>query len=273
MRQVILAKYAYGYVEVASGSGYRKVNFMDFGKSRSYEAVVAAATAKLTELGIPRETITVSTEPVDAGDDWPGDDFVMGDAVDSYGMDGSLDTYRFVGLHEEADGNGYAVTAPTLNSQADEYTARFKNWLDALNAGTLSGFSSSATPTPDVLAGIPTGPINQIEVPVFTFSGALLSGRVTPLWECDKYISIIYSTSTLLTASASDIWLRYYLNGSLGLAGVIPAGETRLRSSNGYLFLQPGDLLGLQILTATGGSELTIQYHAAPLWVTETAST
>ncbi len=276
MRTVILAKYEYGFIEVASSADtslYTKTVYMDFGRTKSYTAVVTAATAKLAELGVPRESITVGPEPTGAADG-PLEDVVIGDAVRSYGADGNLSTYRVVGINTTVDSNGFVKRAPTLNSQADEYTARFNNWLESLNAGTLNGRATSASPTQDVLSGIPSGPISPAEVPIISFDGPMTGSlpRTANLWTCDDYIIVIYSMYTLTAPANESITLQGYLNGNTFLYDLIQPNQTRARSGNTYITLVPGDVFGINVLTGTGASDLTIQVMTAPLWLYDQTS-
>lgn len=271
MKTVILAKYELGYVEVSTGSGYTRTYFLDFGRTKSYAAVTAACQAKLTELTGVRESITVSVEPTSGN--VPLVDVNLGDAVRSYGRTGSLDTYRLVGVNTQTDSNGFAKQTPTLNSQANEYTAQFQRWLEALNSGTLNGRATMAQPTQDVLAGIPTGAVNPPSIPPFDYPGNLVGVRQSSPWQVDDYCIVLYGIANLSVAATGDIWMQAYLNGTTFLADIIPAGTTRYRSGNGTLNLLPGDLYILSANSLAGnGSSLTYQMQAAPLWLYESTT-
>jgi hypothetical protein len=268
----VLAKWKYGYLSVTPDPqppGKLKGYYLDMSRLSERTAVIAAAEATLASLGLPSEAINVSVVPA-SSDEWPGTGYVLGDAVDTLGIDGTLDAYRFVGVNTSIDRNGYAIPLPTFNSQAEEHTARLARWLEALTQGTVGG-RTTASPTPDPLSDIPTGQISEPNVPVFDFNGEL-ELSASSLWEVDSWCALTTVTANLRTASSSGIvGFEIYVNGSVGYGGTIAVGATRSYGTV-YVELVPGDYLGV-LLTGigTGASSLTVQYTAAPTFLQEGA--
>lgn len=275
MSVCVLVKWKYGYLSVEPDPqppGKLKTYYLDLGRMSERTAVLAAAEATLTSLSIPSESITVGVVP-ETDSEWPGDDtgIQLGDAVDTLGIDGTLSTYRMVGVNTTIDRNGFAVPAPTFNSQAEEHTARLARWLEALTQGTIGG-RTTASPTSDPLAVIPTGQISEPNVPVFDFNGPLAVSE-SSLWEVDQWCALTSVTANLRTASSSGaVGFEIYVNGSSGYGGSIPVGDTRLYGTV-YVNLVPGDYLGVLLTgTGTGAESLTIQYSAAPTFLQDSAT-
>ena len=280
MIYTVLVKYKYGYITVESAGvegavNKRKTFNLDLSAYEEYSSAVAAANAVLTTLGQTHEAISVSVEPASSAD-WPGDGYSIGDAVRTYGIDGTLDTYKCVGINSVVDQNGYINHTPTFNNQAEEYLQRVTRWLAQISQGTLNGRLTAATPTSDTLTTVPTGALAIPSVPNFNYSGEL-TPSMSAYWVCDDWIALTYLDASLTTASTSGhVAWQFVVNGVVSFGGILAPGETRIRGTL-YGIIQPGDIVNTALVSVGSGSadperitdaeNLNIQYTGARLFL------
>jgi hypothetical protein len=283
MIYTVLVKFKYGYITVESagtaGNDKRKTFNLDLSAYEEYSSAVAAANAVLTSLGQTHESISVSVEPASSAD-WPGDGYSIGDAVRTYGIDGTLDTYKCVGINSVVDQNGYISHTPTFNNQAEEYLQRVTRWLAQISQGTLSGRLTAASPTSDTLTTVPTGALTAPTIPNFNYSGELAPG-ISAYWVCDDWIALTRIRATLTSpATAGQVYWRILVTrGGVTTSewgGTMTAGVTKIEGTV-FSIIEPGDIVYQALFDVGSGSadperitdaeNLNIQYTGAQLFL------
>lgn len=260
----VRVQWAGGFVEASDGGTgpVRTIPYNAGDNVRSAEAAQALAEAYLTTVGAS-ESVSSTLGDVDV---WPA----IGDAVSTYGFDGTLQTQRIRARRVDVDRNGFARVTPTLGSPAEEITARQQLAIQRMATGSTGGRSAGIAPSTSMSAGVPSGPMRQVNVPEWSWSAFAADKLAGPIYDT-KEPGIITKATGLLTASlADDVIVDVLRNGVTAAALTIATGEVRVSALWALRFL-PGESMQC-VISSLGsltegdlaGVKLTMQFKAAP---------
>ncbi len=260
----VRVQWAGGFVEASDGGTgtVRTIPYNAGANVTTAAAALALAEANLSTVGVA-ESVSSTLGDVD---EWPA----IGDAVSTYGFDGTMQTQRIRARRVDIDSNGFARVTPTLGSPAEEITARQQLAIQRMATGGTGGRSAGVAPSSQVSSGVSSGPMRPVNIPKWSWSAFGADKLAGPVYETKEPAIITKATGLLTSPVAEAIVIDVNRGGGMAAALTIAAGETRVSALWALRFL-PGQTmqcaissLGSMSAASLAGVKLTMQFKAAP---------
>jgi hypothetical protein len=261
VKEVVRLQWARGFVEEDDGgSGAVRTTFVSMTNLSSEADARAAAQATLEQLAGPRQTITADV----AGDVWagPGDTFQL---VLPTGTETEVVRSREVQVDQDT-GRGRVTYG--LADPADLLAERLALSVRRLGNGTASGRAAAASLSNAVPTGLPSGALEKVTVPPWSFAPPAVG--VGPTWTNDgddvQLTAVVAVTAPPISGGGSCD-LKVYVAGTLVRAMTIPGaffGQTALCQNT---IIRSNDTVYVEISGYTGTApttKLVVQLLVAP---------
>lgn len=261
MINAFLARWAGGFHEVEDNTSItahgRKEAFLQLGDVQSKAEVEIICRALFVAMADPQIATTLAIDPTGIGD-VPYANFRKGDYITAPAYEGGTASQRVRALTVTESDNGNVIFVPELRHIVQEQAELTQRWLKRLANGALGGASNAPSPAQGGGGGSGLTPINQVELPPFSYPGPVLadvSGHYRPI----KATRLVRIAASLRVAGSTTTTVALLIDGTSVETLSLAAGD-QYETKSIQRDVTTGSVIQVQTTAAgTDAEDLTVQ--------------